>query len=225
MSPVHRAIPGPSAAAVAAAIAVAAATLQAPRARAEAEGAQWLSPAWPFAALAVHTGLTAWTAAGAGWPVGDAMLRYVSGMAAGAAPGALLLWLWGIPCADIDERTAGGWCWVEAALQAAVVGLLDASAMFATMLFVAGVPHDVRLPSAGVTTGWILGWTSGTTVALVLPPLLGQGWGEDLWSVVGMFAWTHGAVATVLLAAVYAIRGQGPPYGWLVQLPLLGASW
>ncbi|MBI5490999.1 MAG: hypothetical protein HY905_26950 [Deltaproteobacteria bacterium] len=192
---------------------------------ADAEGGNWLSPAWPLAALAVHTGLTAGTAAAAGWPVDDAMLRYAAGMAAGSAPGALLLWLWGIPCAGTDERTATGSCWVEAALQATVVALLDASAMFATMLFVADVPGDVRVPSAGLTAGWIAGWTSGTTVALVLPPLLGAGWGEDIWSLVGLFGWTHGAVATALLAAVYAIRGEGAGSTWSVQLPLVATEW
>lgn len=194
-------------------------------ARADSEGGTWLSPAWPLAALAVHTGLTAGTAAAAGWPVDDAMLRYAAGMAAGSAPGALLLWLWGIPCADAGERTETGSCWVEAALQVTVVALLDASAMFATMLFVADVPREVGAPSAGLMAGWIAGWTAGTTVALVLPPLLGAGWGEDVWSLVGLFGWTHGAVATALLAAVYAIRAEGPGGSWSVQLPLVAGGW
>ena len=42
--------------------------LLAPGARADTEGGEWLSPAWPLAALAVHTGVTAGTAAAAVLP-------------------------------------------------------------------------------------------------------------------------------------------------------------
>jgi hypothetical protein len=191
----------------------------------ETEGGTWLSPAWPFAALALNTGLTAGTVVAAGWPVDDAMLRYGVGLAAGAAPGALLLWLWGTPCADTDEREARASCWVEAALQAFVVAVLDGSAMFTSMLFVKDVPADVQTPGMGLTAGWITGWASGTTVALVLPPLLGAGWGEDVWSLIGLMGWTHGALATTLLAAVYAILGHGAPSAWMVQLPIVATSW
>jgi len=206
---------------------VAAALLCAPGpARAEeTEGGTWLSPAWPFAALALNTGLTAGTAVAAGWPVDDAMLRYGVGLAAGAAPGALLLWLWGTPCGGRDERDSLASCWVEAALQAFVVAVLDGGAMFTTMLFVKDVPASVQTPGAGLTAGWITGWATGTTVALVLPPLLGAGWGEDVWSLVGLMGWTHGALATTLLAAVYAILGHGPESGWSVQLPIVATRW
>jgi len=187
---------------------------------------EWaLSPAWSLAGFALNTALTAGAAAGAGWPLDDAMLRYVTGLAAGAAPAGLLLWLWGTPCDDAEWRTSSASCWLESILQGFTVAVLDGAAMFVTMLFVEDVPAVVERPSAGLTAGWTVGWTAGSALALSLPPLVGAPWGDDTWSTIGLFAWGHAAVATVLLAAVYAIRTPEPFASWMVQLPVLAGGW
>jgi hypothetical protein len=187
---------------------------------------EWaLSPAWSFTAFALNTGLTVGAAAGAGWPLDDAMLRYVTGLAAGAAPAGLVLWLWGIPCDDTDWRTSATSCWLESILLGFTVAVLDGAAMFLTLLFVEDVPAGVARPSAGLTAGWTVGWTAGSALALSLPPLVGAPWGDDTWSTIGLLAWGHAAVATVLLAAVYAIRAPAPFASWMVQLPVLAGSW
>jgi len=205
----------------------AATLLVVPPARAAASDANTLSAAWPYAGLALQTGLTAGTVALADWPLDDAMLRFATGLAAGAVPAGLLLWLWGTPCGETDERTARTSCWVEAAMQALVVTLVDGSAMFAAMLFVRDIPPRVAPPAAGLTAGWVTGWTAGTTVVFALPPLLGVGWGEDFWSLAGLFAWGHAALSTVLLAVVYNLAAPKVGGDWQVELPMLGVggSW
>jgi len=196
----------------------------APAGAAEAED-DGLSAAWPYAALAIHTGVAAGAIYGAGWPIDDAMLRWTVGMAAGAIPTGLILWAWGRPCDDGEWRDAKALCWTEATFQALVVALVDAGAMGATMWFVQPVPAGVERPSDGLIAGWTVGWAAGTTVALSLPPLLGAAWGEDLWSLAGLLAWGHAALATTLLAGLYALAAPGPVDGWSIQLPLVAGGW
>ncbi|MBN1772032.1 MAG: hypothetical protein JXB32_12260 [Deltaproteobacteria bacterium] len=200
----------------------AAAAASARAAEVEDEG---LSAAWPFAALAIHTGVAAGAIHGAGWPIDDAMLRWTVGMAAGAVPAGLILWAWGTPCDDGEWRDARALCWTEATFQALVVALVDLAAMGATMWFVQPVPAGVERPSDGLLAGWTVGWAAGSTVALALPPLLGAHWGEDPWSLAGLLAWGHAALATTLLAALYALAAPGPVDDWSVQLPLAVGTW
>jgi hypothetical protein len=194
------------------------------RAAAPQEDDGVLSAAWPYAALALHTGVAAGAIYGAGWPIDDGMLRWTVGMAAGAVPAGLILWAWGRPCDDGEWRDAKARCWTEATFQALIVALVDAAAMGATMWFVQPVPSKVERPSDGLIAGWTVGWAAGTTVALALPPLLGAAWGEDLWSLGGLLAWGHAALATTLLAGLYALAA-GPADDWTVQLPLVAGGW
>jgi|GEM_PF-2986056 len=184
-----------------------------------------LSAAWPYAALAVHAGIAAGTIRGAGWPLDDGMLRWAAGAAAGAIPAGLILWAWGLPCDDGEWRDAVERCWTEATFQALIVALVDLAAMGTAMWFVQPVPDDVARPSDGLLAGWMIGWTSGTTVALALPPLLGAPWGEDIWSVGGLLAWGHAALATALLAGLYALAAKDRTNDWSVFLPLAAGGW
>lgn len=199
--------------------------LAAAPARAAAPEDDMLSAAWPYAALAVHAGIAAGALHGAGWPLDDGMLRWTVGMAAGAVPAGLILWGWGLPCDDGEWRDARARCWTEATFQALVVGLVDLAAMGAAMWFVQPVPDDVARPSAGLLAGWTIGWTGGTTVALALPPLLGAPWGEDIWSLGGLLAWGHAALATALLAGLYALAAPDGADDWSVSLPLAAGGW
>lgn len=199
--------------------------LAAAPARAAAPEDDMLSAAWPYAALAVHTAVAAGAIHGAGWPLDDGMLRWTVGMAAGAVPVGLILWAWGLPCDDGEWRDAKALCWTEGSFQAFVVALVDLAAMGAAMWFVQPAPHDVARPSDGLLAGWTVGWTAGSTVALALPPLLGAPWGEDLWSVGGLLAWGHAALATTLLAGLYALAAPGGADDWSVSLPLVAGGW
>ncbi len=206
-------------------VGLAALWLSAAPARAAEPEDDGLSAAWPYAALAVHTGIAAGAIYGAGWPLDDSMLRWTTGMAAGALPTGLLLWAWGRPCDDGEWRDDRALCWTEATFQALVVALVDLAAMGAVMWFVQPVPDRVERPSDGLLAGWTVGWTAGTTVALALPPLLGAAWGEDPWSLVGLLAWGHAALATALLAGLYALAAPERAAGWTVQLPLAAGGW
>jgi len=199
--------------------------LAAAPARAAAPEDDMLSAAWPYAALAVHAGIAAGAIHGAGWPLDDGMLRWAVGTAAGAIPAGLILWAWGLPCDDGEWRDGKARCWTEATFQALVVGLVDLAAMGATMWFVQPLPDDVARPSDGLLAGWTIGWTGGTTVALALPPLLGAPWGEDVWSIGGLLAWGHAALATALLAGLYALAAPDRVDDWSVSLPLAAGGW
>jgi hypothetical protein len=179
-----------------------------------------LSAAWPFTAFLLETGLLAGTAETMGWPGDDAMARYGVGLAAGAVPAGAVLALWGTPCAGDVGRSGNPWCWVEAVAQALVVAGIDGAASWFSMRYLMDVPGDAVRPSDRLTAGWSVGWGAGTTVALMLPPMLGAPWGEDLWSEVGLFAWVHGAVAAVLLAVLYRFYAEGPALDWSIQLPV-----
>lgn len=185
-----------------------------------------MSPAWPFAALGLQTAALAASAHGAGWPVDDAMIRYAVGTAAGALPSAGLLALWGRPCRDREERDRGAACGAEAFFQGLLVLAIDGAGMYFAMRYVQPFPAAVA-PSERLLAGWTVGWTGGTTTALVLPPLLGAPWGEDPWSQVGLAAWLHGALAATLLGLLYFLHAPGPPDDWTIELPLAagGVPW
>lgn len=185
-------------------------------ARAAAGEEDRLSAAWPFGALVLHVGATVGAIHSTGRPLDDALARVAVGAVAGAAPAAAILALWGEPCGQGRGRAA---CWVEAATQAIVVAGVDLAAMYAAMRFVREPPYRAARPSVAETAIWSSAWIGATASAMALPPLFGGAWGEDFWSTAGLFAWLHAALATAMLAVVYATDGA-PEHAWIVSLPI-----